>query len=158
MYTFPNIAISIIPLKWYRWPTCKGLAHDLSREMYQTVSIDWEHLLSRVRVSIRPSYFVYATKTPKRALKPCRRRECIFQWTSDRPRKGAVPSSRLVASYTPNSDNLNGDNCGHSGDSLTQNGERETSQNGYNENLYIDYYSVCVMCLKYTIMLFDMGW
>ncbi len=73
----------------------------------------------------------------KNALKPCRLRECLFQWTSDRPRKRAVSASRLVASDTPNSDNPNGDNCGHSGDRLNQNGEKATSQNGDNESLYI---------------------
>ena len=32
--------------------------------MYQTVRIDWKHIMSRVRVSVRPSIF-YARKTPK---------------------------------------------------------------------------------------------
>ena len=83
------------------------------------------------------------TQKSAETVSPARVYTAVFQWTSDRPRKGSVPAARLVASYTPNSDNLNGDNCGHSGDSLTQNGERETSQNGDNESLYIDYYSVC---------------
>ena len=29
MYTFPKIAMSIIPLEWYRWPEIQGLAHGL---------------------------------------------------------------------------------------------------------------------------------
>ena len=97
-----------------------------SREMSQTV-----------RVSFRPSNF-YTRKTPRIALKPCRLRECLFQWTTDRPREGAVTASRLVAIDTPNSDNLNSDNCGHSGhsgDSLSQNGEKPTIQNGDNHSL-----------------------
>ena len=94
-----------------------------SREMSQTV-----------RVSVRPSN-LYTRKTPRIALKPSRLRECLFQWTSDRPRVGAVTASRLVAIDTPNSDNLNGDNCGHSGDSLSQNGEKPTIQNGDNDSL-----------------------
>ena len=76
----------------------------------------------------------YTRKTPKNSRKPYRPRECLFQWTSYRPRKGAVTASRLVASDTPNSDKLNGDNCGHSGDKLSQNGEKATSQNGDNES------------------------
>ena len=33
-------------------------------------------------------------------------------------------------------DNLNGDKCSHSGDRLSQNGEKATSQNGDDESLY----------------------
>ena len=39
-------------------------------------------------------------------------------------RKGSVTASRLVARDPSNSDNLNGGNCGHSGDRLSQNGEK----------------------------------
>ena len=80
--------------------------------------------------------FLYAKNT-QNVLKPCHLHECLFQLTSDRPRKGAATASRLVASDTPNSDNLNGDNCGHSGDRLNQNGEKATSKNGDNDSLQI---------------------
>ena len=40
-------------------------------------------------VSVRPSNFV-TRKTPTNSRKPCRPRECLFEWTSDR--------SRLIAS------------------------------------------------------------
>ena len=79
----------------------------------------------------------FYAKNTQNALKPCRLRECLFKWTSDRQRKGAVTSPRLVASDIPNSDNLKGDNCGYSGDRLSQNGEKATSQNGDNDGLYI---------------------
>ena len=51
--------------------------------------------------------------------------------------------------------NLDGDNCGHKGDRLSQNGEKATRQNGdkfrnyYVANSFVvcnDYYSWCVMC------------
>ena len=107
------------------------------REMSQTVRIDWQHFLSRVCDSVRPSNLLYAKNT-KNALKPGRLRECLFQWARDRPQKGAVTASWLVASDAPNSDNLNGDNCGHSGDRLGQNGKKATRQNGDKKSLYID--------------------
>ena len=36
------------------------------REMYQTVRIDWKHIMSRVRVSVRPRILLY----PKKHQKP----------------------------------------------------------------------------------------
>ena len=36
-----------------------------SREVSQSVRIDWKHFLSRVRVSVWPSNFLYAKKTPR---------------------------------------------------------------------------------------------
>ena len=51
--------------------------------MSQTVRIDWKHILPWVRVSVRPSKFLYA-KSPKTSGKPGRQRECLLEWTSDR--------------------------------------------------------------------------
>ena len=97
-----------------------------------TDSISSQGFASQFRLAL-----FYTRKTPKTAPKPCRLHECLFQWTSDRPRKGAVIASRLVASDPPNSYNLNSDNCGHSGDRLRQNGEKAIGQNVDNESLYI---------------------
>ena len=55
-----------------------------SREMSQTVRIDWKHILSRVRVSVRPSNF-YTRKTPKLSRIPSLPHEWLFEWSSDRP-------------------------------------------------------------------------
>ena len=115
-----------------------GIIARSSREMSQTVLLDWPHFLSRVCVSVRPINVFIREKHQKNALKRCRLRECLFQWTSNRPRKGAVTASRLVARDTPNSDNLNGENCGHDGDRLSQKARKSnTSQNGDDESLYI---------------------
>ena len=38
--------------------------------------------------------------------------------------------------------NLNGDNCGHSGDRLSQNGEQATSQKGNSESYFIGAYGL----------------
>ena len=56
-----------------------------SRGMSQTGRSDCRSFLSRVCISIRPSNF-YMQKTPKNnSRKPCRPRDCLFEWTSDRP-------------------------------------------------------------------------
>ena len=54
------------------------------REMSQTVCIDCQYILWRVRVSVRPSIF-YTRKTPKTSGEPGRPGECLFEWTTDRP-------------------------------------------------------------------------
>ena len=51
----------------------------------------------------------YTRKTPKNSRQPSKhsrgRRECLFESTSDRPRKGALTASRLGGSDPSNSDN-----------------------------------------------------
>ena len=42
-----------------------------SREMSQTVRIDWKHFLSRVRVSVRPSNFFIRENTQKLSRRQC---------------------------------------------------------------------------------------
>ena len=108
-----------------------------SREMYQTVRIASKHILSQVRVSVRASNFLDAKNTQNLGEigSPVR----VFISTKQRPvihrrrnrRKGALTPSRLGATDPSNSDNLNGDGgvCA----------------------------CACVMCLQYTIILFDPG-
>ena len=86
---------------------------ELSNAVYITIK--------KCMVSL-PYYSIFIREKHTNALKLCRLYECLFQWTRDRPRKWAITALRLVASDTPNSDNLNGDNCGHSSDILSQNG------------------------------------
>ncbi len=74
-----------------------------SRKMSPTVRIDWKHILSRVRISVRPRY-VYTRKTQKtiaNTASPTR----LFIWMKHRPaihrqrnrRKVALTSSWLGA-------------------------------------------------------------
>ena len=108
----------------------------LSREMSQTVRIDCHSFLALVRISVRPSKFFIGVNTQKLA-KAESLRECSVEWTSDSGncsygwspatrRKGGgncshgwSPTTRL------NGDNLNGDNCRHSGNRLSRNGESQ---------------------------------
>ena len=112
--------------------SCSGRLGRCLKLFVSTDSPSCHAFVSQIGLAI----FLYAksTQTLAETVSP---RKCLFQWTSDRPRKGAVTASRLVASNTSNSVKLNGDNCGHSGDRLSQNGERATSQNGNNKSLYI---------------------
>ncbi len=50
-----------------------------SREMYLTVRIVWQYILSRVRVLVRHINF-YMRKTLKTSGKPGRQCQCLFQW------------------------------------------------------------------------------
>ena len=66
------------------------------RLMSQTVRIDCKHFLSRVRVSVRTSNFVYAKNT-NNSREPCRLRECLFKWpaimiASDSSKRALTPS------------------------------------------------------------------
>ena len=56
--------------------------------MSQTVCIDWKHILSRVRVSVRPSNFLYAKNSQKPARIPSRLRDCSLEWTSEASKCG----------------------------------------------------------------------
>ena len=49
------------------------------RDMSQTVRIDGKHILSRVRVSVRPSNFVISEKHQKQSRIPSRPRDCLFE-------------------------------------------------------------------------------
>ena len=55
------------------------------REMYQTDRIVWTHILSRVRVSVRPRIFVSYAKKPKPIVNTESPACCLFQWFADRP-------------------------------------------------------------------------
>ena len=62
--------------------------------MYLTVCIVWQYILSRVRVSVRPSIF-YTLKAPKTIVNTESPACCLFQWITDRPlsrqrRKGSA--------------------------------------------------------------------
>ena len=81
--------------------------------MSQSVRISCRSFLSRIRISVWPSNFFKLPKSPKNR---------VFSWS---------PVIRQ------NGDNLNGDNCGHNGDRLSQNSEKATSKNGDNESLYL---------------------
>ena len=50
----------------------------LSREMPQTVRIDWQSILSRVRISVRPSKKNYTGKTPKNDREDRVQRKCLL--------------------------------------------------------------------------------
>ena len=116
-----------------------------SREMSQTVCIDWKHMPSRVRISVRPRHFSIHKKHPKLSQIPSRPRDRLFEWSSDRP---------LI--------------------------ERGTGEKGRNSVMVGRHWLIeqrkperrwrwvgvcvcfcmraCVMCLQYTIILFDPGW
>ena len=66
-----------------------------SREMSQTVLIAWKHILSQVRVSVRPSNFFIREKH-----KPSGNRialACLFEWNSDAHCRQRSGPSRLGA-------------------------------------------------------------
>ena len=96
-----------------------------SRVMFQTVRIDWKHILSRVRVSVRPSNCFIREKHPKLSRIPSRPRQCLFEWSSDLPLfdgHGRSIASDKVGAY------MSGDNSDHIGPSavrLSQNGEMQ---------------------------------
>ncbi len=54
--------------------------------MYQTVRIDWKHILAIVRISVRPSNFLYAINTKTIANTASHTR--LFIWTSRVPVEG----------------------------------------------------------------------
>ena len=100
-----------------------------SQEMSQT--IEWQYILSRVHVSVRPSHFSIRKKHPKAIAKTrvsrhflAQRRKCLLN--------APVTFGRSIAS-----DNMSGDNSDHGGEILNQNGKKATSQNVDNESLYL---------------------
>ena len=84
-----------------------------SREMSQTVRIDWQYILSRVRVSVTPIHFLYAKNSQNyREYRVAAR--CLFEWSTDRPlfgqrRKGA--NSVMVGRTDPSNSNGGGWVC-----------------------------------------------
>ena len=87
-----------------------------SQEMYQTVRIDWKHILSQVRAS----EFLYTRKPPKTIANTASHTR-LFIWMKQWPaiyrqwnrRKGAGGYFVMVGRTDPsNSDNLNGDGGG----------------------------------------------
>ena len=91
-----------------------------SREMSQTVRIDWKHILSRVRVSVRPSNFFIHEQHPKLSRIPSRPDQCLFEWRGH--------CSPVTVDRSPATTYMSGDNSDHIGPSgvrLHQNGEMQ---------------------------------
>ena len=80
-----------------------------SREISQTIRFDWHSFLSRVRISVRASTFLIGDPPP-----PQRAQTRVFSLS---------PATRRI------SDNLNGDNCGRSGDSLSKKTAKSNKSN-----------------------------
>ena len=101
-----------------------------SREM--SVRIDWKHFHSWVRISVRPSNCFMCEKHPKIRRNRVARASVYLNETAtghDWTSKRGVKCITVGHQRpTEQCDNLNGDG------------------------------SVCVMCLQYTIILFDPGW
>ena len=58
----------------------------VSGDVSISVRIDWQYMLSRVGVSVRPRFFVYAKNIQNyRDYRPPCTRDCLFQWSTDRP-------------------------------------------------------------------------
>ena len=74
-----------------------------SREMSLTDRIVWQYILSRVRVSVRPSNFFLREKLPNSRIKRVASACCIFQWPCYglwMPAKRAVTCGRLWIALT----------------------------------------------------------
>ena len=111
----------------------------LSREMYQTVCINWRSILSQVRISVRPSNFFIREKHKKTRRNRVPSRECLFEWTSARPLIASDPSKWGI-------------NC------ITVGCQRPIEQRQPEWRRRCVRVYVCVMCLQYTIIIFDPGW
>ena len=68
-----------------------------------TVRIVWQYILSRVRISVRPSIF-YMRKTLKTSGKPGRQCQCLFQWPATSYYHQRSGPSRLAGTDPSNSD------------------------------------------------------
>ena len=124
-----------------------------------------------------PAIFLYAKKHPQirgnrvaRASVYLNKQAIDHDWSAATRRK-AIGRHGWSPAIPSNSNNLYGDNCGHSGDRLSQHGNKAASQNGDNDRIpsrpeqfrvsYVahafvvcnDYFSVYVMCLKYSTMI-----
>ena len=101
-----------------------------SQEISQTVRIDRRSFLSPGRISVPSNKFFYNRKTPKN-YRGTKQPGSVHlnEPASNLSKRGSncVMVDRSLATCR-NGDNLN-DNCGHSGDRLSQNGEKATSQN-----------------------------
>ena len=92
-----------------------------SREISQTVRIDWQYILSRVRVSVRPSMcFTFIRENPPKTIAKTDPHASVC-WMNQRVthRKGSPSIDRQRPATTWSV------NCGHSGDRLSQNGEKQ---------------------------------
>ena len=99
--------------------------------MYLTVRIDRQYILSQVRVSVWPKK-LYTRKTSNTSGKSGHQRQCLFQW----PATGIVAREaghHGWATDPPNIDNIRRRVCVRACARLHG----------------------CVMCLRYTIILFD---
>ena len=141
------------------------------REMSQTVRIDWQHfLLSRVCVSI-----FYTWNTPKNSRKPCRPRKCLFQWTSDRLRKGvelhhgwSPATHRTAITRTAITAVIAATDWAKTAKKQQVKTATTRVYTFTAWTIWLMKYhvahafvvcrpTVCVMCLKYTIIIFDLG-
>ena len=108
----------------------------LFREMSQTVRIDWQYILSQVRVTVRPSNFFTSEKHTKAIAK-----------TESRTSVCWMRRSRSIAS-----DNMSGNNSDHEGERLSQNGDNkslylhELEKSGL--GLLFRSLCVCIVCVK----------
>ena len=84
-----------------------------SRQLSQTVRIYCRSFLSRVRIWVALSNFFIREKPQKISQKQSCPRDCSVEWTSD-----AGLGWSLLTHWT-------GDDCGHSRDWLSQNGEKQ---------------------------------
>ena len=120
--------------------SCSIVSGDIS------VCIVWQTILSRVRVSARPSIF-YIRKTLKTSGKPGRQCHCLFQWPSTSYCHQRSGPSRLAGTDPPNSDTATA-----------------VCVWGVCARVRAGACAVCacvrswVMCLQYTIIIFDPGW
>ena len=89
-----------------------------SREMFQTVRIDWQYIMSRVRVSVHfgLAIFLYAKNTQNyREYRVAHatvyfNKTAIGHWSPAEPAKRGFKSTSWMGATGPsNSDNLNGD-------------------------------------------------
>ena len=98
-----------------------------SREMSQTVRIDWKHILSRVCVSVRPRNFFIREKHPKLSRIPSHPCQCLV-YLKETPTCHCSPVTvdqspvYNVGAYMSSD---NSDHIGPSGVRLSQNGDND---------------------------------
>ena len=85
--------------------------------------------------------FLLSEKHPKTIAEPSRRASVLLnEPASDLSKRGGncITVDRSPATCR-NADTLNGDNCGHGVDRLSQNDDKAKTQNGDNESVHIHY-------------------
>ena len=131
-----------------------------SREMAPTVRIDWQHILLRVRASVRPRIVFIREEHPKLSRIPRRIHDCLFEWSTDSSfiasgagEKGPLtspwlgaPTHRTATTWmaTVVGGCVRVRECGRVRARVCV-CVRERA-------------CTCVMCLQYTIIIFDPGW